>query len=455
MKPVILGCMLIVACASAGAAEVKRPVGPMKNCTEGECHAAQKNHKVLHGPTAISACDVCHTADDERKHTFKLKEKDKALCNFCHVDKVVARHMHKPVTDGQCLSCHDPHGAGNRTLLRSDNMAELCESCHKDVTQARRHVHGPVASGSCAACHNGHGSDAPKLLAAQGRDMCTGCHDRMADQLKTVKHVHKPMEGDCRQCHEVHASNHAMQLKQEPLDLCASCHQDVMKLASEAGYKHTPVTTGQTCLGCHTPHGSDMDKLVKINLAAVCLECHDKPVQDGRRRSIPAVAEIGRKGMFLHGPIRENNCSGCHAPHGGNVSRLLSKPYPETFYEAFDPEKYALCFTCHDRQLVLLEKTEGLTRFRDGQRNLHFAHVQGEKGRSCRACHSTHASTFPVHVRETVPFGKWELPIKYTQSRTGGSCAPGCHQEYAYDRDKAVNPPGTKLAGTTTRPAAR
>ena len=42
---------------------------------------------VLHGPTALGACDACHVPADVTKNTFNIKKEGKALCNFCHVAK--------------------------------------------------------------------------------------------------------------------------------------------------------------------------------------------------------------------------------------------------------------------------------------------------------------------------------------------------------------------------------
>jgi predicted CXXCH cytochrome family protein len=457
-----MGLMLAMVWAGSAWGQVPKPGGPMKNCTEGQCHTKERNFKILHGPTALGACDVCHATDDAKEHTFKLKQKDKALCDFCHVDKVVAaKVMHKPVEEGKCLSCHNPHGSANKSMLRKDTPSALCADCHKDLTKDRKNVHGPVASGSCAACHNSHGSDHKKLLVAEGRELCLGCHDTMTAQLASVKFKHKPLEGECQACHEVHASNHMMQLKDTPLALCVSCHQPIKDQAMAAKYKHSPVVEGQACINCHTPHGSDLAKLMKSDTAKACLACHDKPVNTADNRVVAAVAEIGQAGLVKHGPIKDGNCSGCHNLHGSDYSRLLSKPYPETFYESFKEEKYALCFTCHDKQLVQLEKTKGLTNFRNGEQNLHFLHVnKADKGRVCRACHSTHASPYKVHVRETVPYGKWEMPMNFKPTASGGSCAPGCHQEYAYDRDKPVAAPsktlvtpGAPAPGPTTKPS--
>ena len=331
-------------------------------------------------------------------------------------------------------------------------MGKLCASCHGDVTKGRKEVHGPVASGNCATCHNSHVSEFPHLLVAEGRALCMGCHKDMAQQMRNVKFVHKPAEGDCFQCHEAHASTHRMQLKEEPLDLCLSCHAQVKKAAQDYPYKHSAVTQGQACLNCHTAHGSDMARLMKRDTVTSCLSCHDKPIAKPDSTVVASVAEIGQPGVVKHGPIRDGNRSGCHNLHGGQTPRLLSKPYPEAFYQPFKVEAYALCFSCHDAQLVLTPQTEGLTRFRNGTQNLHYLHVnKSDKGRSCYACHSTHVSRQPAHVRESVPYGNWEIPIRFQVTETGGSCSPGCHRPAAYDRVKPVPPP---VAAAAPAPAA-
>ena len=84
---------------------------------------------------------------------------------------------------------------------------------------------------------------------------------------------------------------------------------------------------------------------------------------------------------------------------------------------------------------MLAKETDSLTDFRDGRINLHYLHVnKAKRGRSCRACHDTHASTNPMHVRESVPFGKWQMPISFTPTKTGGTCMAGCHKKLSYDR---------------------
>jgi predicted CXXCH cytochrome family protein len=175
-----------------------------------------------------------------------------------------------------------------------------------------------------------------------------------------------------------------------------------------------------------------------------------------------AVAEIMDPKMSKHGPIREGNCGGCHNVHGSDVPKLLAKPYPATFYQSFAVEKYDLCFSCHDKQLVLQQKTEGLTGFRNGTENLHFVHVnKADRGRNCRACHETHASAQDLHVRNSVPYGNWQMPINFNKNASGGSCSPGCHKELKYDRNNAIDytplqqsPPRPTTNPATTPPTA-
>ena len=446
--------VVTVALAAALAAEdettdavsekVQRPttaVAP-ENCVTGECHATVKQHKIIHGPVNVDACDACHKLVDPKKHSYEPARAEAELCTFCHkLDMEQAKVVHKPLEDGQCLGCHAPHGGFDRSMLRGQSMSELCNECHQPVAGKKKSVHGPVAAGACAACHAPHSSDHPKLLAATGRDLCLGCHKEMRQQIKTTRFKHQPVEDDCTQCHDAHASDHAMMIREQPLKLCTeSCHEDIRKAVEAVKHKHSAVTKDKACINCHTSHGGDLDHLLVERPIKLCLQCHDRAIEINDDHTVPAVAEVADDKLVKHGPAVDGECGGCHNVHGSAVSRLLAKPYPEKFYTAFKLEKYDLCFECHEKQLVLLEKTEGLTGFRNGAVNLHYMHVnKAKRGRVCRACHSTHASPNKVHIRETVPYGNWQLPINFKPTATGGSCAPGCHQAMGYDRQQPAD----------------
>src|SRR5690606_20352034 len=109
----------------------------------------------------------------------------------------------------------------------------------KDPVGQKKHVHGPAAAGACESCHSSHTAKFPKLLPAEGRDLCFSCHTDMKRQMGQVKFKHEAVEKDCADCHDAHASDYTMQVKQPPLELCTSCHAAEKKAATEAKVKHS------------------------------------------------------------------------------------------------------------------------------------------------------------------------------------------------------------------------
>jgi predicted CXXCH cytochrome family protein len=427
------------------AGQVAKPTVAIKNenCVTSACHATVKNFKVVHGPVNVNSCDACHKLVDEKKHHFEQRRVKAETCTFCHqARKPLDAVVHKPVETGDCTGCHNPHGGNDKRFLHGNTMAELCARCHDDKIFAKKAVHGPAALGACEACHQPHSSKFPKLVNAQGTDLCYSCHDQMKAQLASAKFVHKAVtEKGCNECHDTHASDYSKQLVKAPQDLCISCHKPIEQVMLTSAVKHTAVTSDNGCMNCHTPHGGPRAKLMKGAANETCLKCHDKPIQVvAANHVVPSIDIVKDPSQSKHGPIRDGDCTGCHAPHGGNNNRLLAKAFPDTFYQSFDVTKYDLCFSCHDKNLVLQAKTNALTKFRNGEQNLHYLHVnKSDKGRSCRACHEVHSSKQPVHLRESVPFGKWEMPLSFNQTPTGGSCRPGCHTEMKYDRQNPVS----------------
>ena len=99
------------------------------------------------------------------------------------------------------------------------------------------------------------------------------------------------------------------------------------------------------------------------------------------------------------------------------------------------------------------EEVAAMTDFRNGSLNLHYLHVNKPKrGRTCRTCHATHASNQPKHIRTGVPYGKWEIPIRFNKSDTGGGSSPGCHKPRDYDRQNPVTYPVPKPGTPPTDP---
>jgi len=424
------------------------PIGPVRSCVTSDCHADVLAAKVLHTPVAEQKCVACHVLTDPQAHRFVTPTDGSQLCTLCHV-QTERTVVHSPVARGDCLGCHNPHGSEHRLLLRGDPAGDLCFRCHPAAQfQDRPHVHGPVAAGACLVCHEAHSSWHGRLLTRAEDELCASCHrEDVFDRLQLVRHAHPPAaEGRCTACHEPHASAYAAQLRSPPGELCLSCHAHApLKLRLEsAAHVHGAVTAEQACLACHSGHGTTLPKLLTRPVLSLCLECHSQPVTTPDGERIADMATLLRANPNHHGPIRRADCTACHNPHGASTFRLLSAAYPADFYAPFDARNYELCFTCHLNELATAERGPGVTGFRDGERNLHFVHVNNErKGRTCRACHEVHASQRPFHIREKVPFGAggWEIEINFEALDGGGRCAPGCHDVQTYRRARPGDKP--------------
>jgi len=315
---------------------------------------------------------------------------------------------------------------------------EVDESVAPNEAAYVRWYHPTYRLGTCSICHSSDDRKNPGPLRAEVNRICLSCHKPIRDMLETRLFDHKPATENCTLCHNPHNSRYRVLLHAPPKELCVRCHVGLgERLASEA-VRHNPVFRGNTCLNCHTEHASSIDNLLQGLPSYVCLRCHGA---DGLRDSDGvALGSLTRKldeNRFHHEPVDKRDCSVCHESHGGANFRLLNAAYPKAFYAKYDPAQYALCIGCHDRERAMSEpRTTALTGFRDGDRNLHSAHVaEPALGRTCRACHGEHAAEQPHMIRKSVPYGDqgWELPINYVPTSTGGRCVKSCHHAEAYD----------------------
>jgi predicted CXXCH cytochrome family protein len=417
-----------------GKYDYKRIVPARANCTTGECHPKMgKEAAHVHGPVGAGVCISCHNPHGSFE-PLQLARTGQDLCIVCHEAKKKEFDqdvVHPPVEEG-CVDCHDPHQSSKRFQLRGEGkmISSLCFQCHEEEIFTKKHQHGPVASGDCIACHQPHASKNEKLLIApkEKGQLCFECHENVKKQLAR-KNSHAPVEEDCSICHDPHSSESRFQLVSPTKSLCESCHREVSPEVYEAidtaKYKHEPVDKGE-CTKCHTPHGSEVDSLLKGKGIKLCGTCHEDLGYQ--------IAESKN----LHGPVKTGSCGECHNVHGSSFSRLLVRTFPEEFYSPYQKEKYDLCFGCHEKDIATKKHTNKLTNFRDGDYNLHFFHVNRKKGRSCIACHDPHASNQAKHIRYEVPFGRWSYPIEYTAGKKMAGCVVGCHAPKKYNRIKAV-----------------
>lgn len=258
-------------------------------------------------------------------------------------------------------------------------------------------------------------------LSAQAEDSCVSAQCHQAQQATT-----HPKDGKCESCHArrdmndttPHPAHSGKTFTTKAI--CADCHQ------YDQPFLHPPVAAGE-CTACHLAHGSTGTKRLSKPDETLCFQCHFNFIEKEKK----------------HWHIREkdrNACLSCHNAHGNRYRKLLSQPHNETTYVSYDQKaSYPLCFSCHKQNMLRFPDTRHYTEFRDGQKNLHYLHVnKKEKGKNCILCHEVHASRQEHLIAEQVTFGSWTMPLNFTWKDTGGSCVPGCHQERSYDTEKSA-----------------
>lgn len=426
-KPSLLNCQECHR-LKKGVFDFKRLIPSRANCTT-DCHLDKGKAKHVHGPVGAGVCISCHSPHGSFNPGF-VEQEGAELCLNCHQNRreeFVKAVVHSPVEEG-CVECHNPHESANRYQLQyeGESLSSLCFNCHEEDAFMKTNQHSPVADGDCVACHRPHSSENASLLVAPvaGGVLCFGCHEDRKEDFE-MEYVHAPAEEDCTECHDPHSAKAQYMLKEEGGALCANCHRDVTPEVYEAidsaKVEHPPVAEGK-CVKCHRPHSSQYPSLLGNATESLCLSCHTE------------LADVIAESLNRHGPVKTGDCTACHNVHGSQYDRLLARYYPVEFYSAYDQNKYDLCFGCHNRDIARTSRTTTLTNFRDGDYNLHFFHVNNEKGRVCTACHDAHASNQAKHIRYEVPFGAWSYPVNLTKTEAGGRCVVGCHAPKEYDR---------------------
>jgi predicted CXXCH cytochrome family protein len=408
----------------------------VKSCKE--CHDDMLVGENIHAP-AKKDCQRCHVTNGTEhplkdEAGFTLKADVPSLCYECHDPKDEKEFVHDPISKGDCLTCHDIHNSPNLYLVKEDPVGGLCLDCHDLEIPEGDLVHGAVSDGDCVGCHNPHQADNASFMKSSKLDrLCRSCHKPIRKQLKMAV-VHDPFKKkDCFECHNAHSSKEAHLSDFKLQDLCYSCHEDTHNIIKNAKLVHNAVNETNTCLNCHVPHASEEPHILLSKEKDMCLTCHNKPIAT-LTDDIEAIGPKLKEGNKVHEPIETDGCTICHQPHASAEHTLLSKTFPIKNYTNAIPDNFGLCLDCHDKELFTSPFTETATNFRNGDQNLHYVHIQGEKGRNCNFCHDIHGAENSYLIKERTQFGRWEMPIEFKLNDNGGSCLTGCHQKHSYER---------------------
>jgi DmsE family decaheme c-type cytochrome len=228
----------------------------------------------------------------------------------------------KAIGEKTCIACHQLeathfthtlHALGLHVANRSDPRIPVCEACHGPGSQ---HAANPQAKGLII----GYTKTSGTPIQVQTKT-CLTCHGGGARD-RWVNSVHQLNGLSCSDCHNPMAkfSTEGLMAKASINDTCAQCHKDVRLQFNRRS--HMPLPEGQmSCDDCHNPHGALTNSgnpllngpLLKTNTVnETCYQCH---------------AEKRGPWLWEHPPVRES-CLNCHSPHGSNQSSLLVAAVP-------------------------------------------------------------------------------------------------------------------------------
>jgi predicted CXXCH cytochrome family protein len=292
---------------------------------------------------------------------------DEAQCAKCHADAhgSFQDSPHAPfvaggpLADGKhgCQSCHGPGGPHmahlrdeevnqyviNYSEVTAKQAAMACLRCHNDTMmtahwQRTGHARADVPCTACHAIHqNGHpnsttptgknakapifaaAAEPTALLKADQATLCGSCHHKEVGEFRHNFH-HPVPEGRmvCADCHSIHPRRSAEKMGADhqsaiqaastgirsDKETCVTCHAEV---AGPFVFEHDPVhgLTGEGCMECHRPHGSNNPKMLNSFSRGLCAQCHTDKATN-------------------HFPGRTCWQSGCHVGvHGSNNDPLL------------------------------------------------------------------------------------------------------------------------------------
>ncbi len=153
---------------------------------------------------------------------------------------------------------------------------------------------------------------------------------------------------------------------------CVECHPEMQDLFTQ-GYIHEPVKQ-QECSACHLPHGLIGGLFFRQEQPELCYTCH----QDIR---------VKQEDKSSHDPMGKGRCDSCHTPHNSTYPSLLKKQTEET------------CYSCHDRQefqkkFVHAPMDKGCMTCHDPHRSADTALLKQEADALCRSCHQVDSKNF-------------------------------------------------------------
>jgi len=381
----------------------------------------------------------------------------------------------------QCTACHDPHDdTWGNFLVMSNQFSRLCTGCHikngwennsHATSSARWNNQGidpwpdtdfsSVAENGCGNCHQPHSAGIHQRLLKREfeEDNCIVCHNGNVATMSIEAELTKPY------LHAVHLSSGVHDAAEdyttgsiENRVECEDCHNPHQVNSSSST---APLVSGKNSgVSGINSGGQQVEK--SENLYEICFKCHADNNVTTNHAIVRQVDQLNTLLEFSLGnpsshPVMQANsnsyvpsllppynsesiiyCTDCHGsddptgpqgPHGSTHEHLLVKRYETNDMTNESADAYALCYKCHDRNIILSNQSG----FRP-----HRFHVVN-KNTPCSVCHDPHGISATqgnsinnsnlINFNMTVVFPNRQGQLYYDSSAINihDACALTCH----------------------------
>ncbi len=332
----------------------------------------------------------------------------------------------------QCTTCHDPHNdMYGKFLVMPNKFSELCTVCHRKTEwSSTSHAtsdaqwnslgedpwphssYETVAENGCENCHTSHAAGGHERLMNYfyEEDNCLVCHSGNVAGANIEKEIVKPYRHSVQDYSGVHDPVEDFLSKKIDKHVeCSDCHNPHSSNADKSA--GAPMISGATA-GVKGIDVSGVPVLPAVKQFEICFKCHadndfvgeiliDRSIQEYNTRlefapSNPSYHPVISRGENLDVPSlfegytvesiifctdchNNNDTSGPRGPHGSSYKFLLAEKYEIEDFTEENPENYALCYKCHERESILNDES-----FRS-----HKVHVV-DQNTPCSACHDAH-----------------------------------------------------------------
>jgi predicted CXXCH cytochrome family protein len=303
------------------------------------------------------------------------------------------------VGDAGCLACHATHGGdGGGRLLdrpRGDDDA-LCLRCHGSAVarlDVAREVSKPFAHSSPergvhdpAEGRPGARARLPETSPGAPRHVtCVDCHDPHAASDRPA--FPPGVGGALAGVWGVDESGQRVEQVRFEYEVCFKCHGD------SANQPHSPGSAA----GPASTRREQVDLNLRRVFAASAPSAHPV-IAPGRNPFVPSLRAPWTPASLV-------TCGDCHAsesgpgaggggprgPHGSVHPWLLERGYATADHTPESPAAYALCYKCHDREVLLSDPAAPLADpARASTFPEHRRHLGSRVNAPCSACHAAH-----------------------------------------------------------------